>query len=330
MVKCSGCGSDNPEGNKFCSNCSQALGEATVRCPHCGTNVLAGNRVCTQCGKSLSAASAPPTQPTYSYASSPAPQTAKKSPLVAILVVVGLMILVCCGGGIGLISYRESHSGIFVDGKEISRSEAKTGIREMNAINVAMENPSTKVGDLVATSPFSQKFKGIIVALQKDEATLDVDLKGTNVDKIVSAQLGTEAGRVTSRKDLETVDKAFARYFDAIRDRLHDLDTFVNNMTGPGGKPIPMSLSSLVAPMQTTYNEYTAIRKQLVDLADRDKPLPSGEHILFQTDDHLKQFNKLVVEHDDRYNKFKQSIEEYRRQVEAQVRTALDSMKTTD
>ena len=67
-MRCSKCGAENPESNKFCGDCGAALEN---RCPQCGADNLSGKRFCGDCGAAL-AATGTPTQ-----SSSPARPTAE-------------------------------------------------------------------------------------------------------------------------------------------------------------------------------------------------------------------------------------------------------------
>ena len=64
ITKCENCGSDIPNGAKFCPDCGaeairmeeQEEGEETVRpekryCPECGAVIIPGSRFCTSCGR---------------------------------------------------------------------------------------------------------------------------------------------------------------------------------------------------------------------------------------------------------------------------------------
>src|SRR5215470_6473882 len=55
MPICAMCGSENPSGKKFCSECGAALGS---RCPQCGADNSAGKKFCGDCGTALGAAGA--------------------------------------------------------------------------------------------------------------------------------------------------------------------------------------------------------------------------------------------------------------------------------
>lgn len=55
-VACTKCGTQNPAGAKFCSNCGatqQAPAAASVECPSCHAQVQAGTKFCSSCGQSL-------------------------------------------------------------------------------------------------------------------------------------------------------------------------------------------------------------------------------------------------------------------------------------
>jgi membrane protease subunit (stomatin/prohibitin family) len=55
-VACSKCGTQNPTGAKFCSNCGatqQAPAASSVECPACHAQVQAGTKFCSSCGQSL-------------------------------------------------------------------------------------------------------------------------------------------------------------------------------------------------------------------------------------------------------------------------------------
>jgi membrane protease subunit (stomatin/prohibitin family) len=52
VVICPHCGTQNPEGNKFCGNCGKGLEPPkTVKCPHCGADMPESNKFCGNCGK---------------------------------------------------------------------------------------------------------------------------------------------------------------------------------------------------------------------------------------------------------------------------------------
>ena len=46
-VRCPSCGSDNPDGKKFCADCGTVL---TNRCAQCGAESQAGKKFCGECG----------------------------------------------------------------------------------------------------------------------------------------------------------------------------------------------------------------------------------------------------------------------------------------
>src|SRR5215472_16481223 len=61
-MRCSTCGSDNPAGKKFCSECGAGFSRG---CPQCGAENAAAAKFCGDCGAELS----PPVQPPVAEAS---------------------------------------------------------------------------------------------------------------------------------------------------------------------------------------------------------------------------------------------------------------------
>ena len=53
-VNCPNCGTENPETNKFCSNCGKPIITGEVTCPKCGTKNPASMKFCGNCGEKLS------------------------------------------------------------------------------------------------------------------------------------------------------------------------------------------------------------------------------------------------------------------------------------
>jgi len=54
-MRCSKCGSDNPQDKRFCGDCGAPL---TNSCPKCGADNLPGKRFCGDCGTALTAPAA--------------------------------------------------------------------------------------------------------------------------------------------------------------------------------------------------------------------------------------------------------------------------------
>ena len=63
MAKCQGCGTENPDGSRFCIGCGKEMPPAARagagRCPACGAEAPAGSKFCTGCGKPLPAGGQP-------------------------------------------------------------------------------------------------------------------------------------------------------------------------------------------------------------------------------------------------------------------------------
>jgi len=55
VIVCPSCGSQNPEGNKFCAQCGGSLQPKGIKCPNCGTENSPSNKFCVNCGKPMAA-----------------------------------------------------------------------------------------------------------------------------------------------------------------------------------------------------------------------------------------------------------------------------------
>ena len=49
-MRCSSCGSNNPDGKRFCADCGSELNEP---CPKCGSENPIGKKFCGDCGAAL-------------------------------------------------------------------------------------------------------------------------------------------------------------------------------------------------------------------------------------------------------------------------------------
>jgi ribosomal protein L40E len=49
-MKCPKCGTENPDGAKFCNECA---GKLELVCPQCGTSNIPGSKFCNECAHDL-------------------------------------------------------------------------------------------------------------------------------------------------------------------------------------------------------------------------------------------------------------------------------------
>src|SRR5918992_1659399 len=68
-LACAACGTENPEGARFCMSCGSSLART---CPACGAAAPAGARFCTDCGSALDAPPAPAPAPAAEEPQAPA------------------------------------------------------------------------------------------------------------------------------------------------------------------------------------------------------------------------------------------------------------------
>ncbi|HUW14641.1 MAG TPA: adenylate/guanylate cyclase domain-containing protein, partial [Anaerolineae bacterium] len=74
-MRCPECNTGNPEGAKFCLECSSRL---ALACPECATPLPPGARFCLQCGARLTTAEAPAPEPTPAVAPATIPDRIRR------------------------------------------------------------------------------------------------------------------------------------------------------------------------------------------------------------------------------------------------------------
>src|SRR5713226_7739459 len=77
-MRCASCGSDNPEGAKFCIECAAPLQK---RCPSCGAVNLPRAKFCAECGSPLTAQPQPPVSSSRFQVSGSQPPSPNTQPL---------------------------------------------------------------------------------------------------------------------------------------------------------------------------------------------------------------------------------------------------------
>jgi class 3 adenylate cyclase len=77
-MHCASCGSDNPEGTKFCHECGGALKN---RCPSCESENPLSAKFCGECGTALKAEGKPPPRRRRSRKGAQTPKRARRSSL---------------------------------------------------------------------------------------------------------------------------------------------------------------------------------------------------------------------------------------------------------
>lgn len=333
-MKCATCGHENEPGQVACVACGNLLAIANPpepQCQHCGASISDGMKFCNGCGKPLQpvvepkvtippvlAPPVPSTPLTPPQVASPKP---KKSPAIAILLTVFFVCGtgVCAIGGFGF--YRESHSGVFVDDQELSRSEVKRGIEELKALNNASAS-STSLMAVPTTSKFSKKFQDLLARILIADEKLSVDLDLVKADKIISDQLATADGRAASVVEQHDIDTMMRKYFDSESAALTQLDTFIAKIFGPQGKTVPIHFTERLSEVSQAYWQFSKCRQEIIEFTGKVKVTKDGGKLLFYRSADLKAFNDLAAKHDLFMQAFSKSTVNYKSNVEKESHAA--------
>lgn len=345
MTSCSKCGHINDGSSKFCNMCGQELGgeptdatsppseesTPTRQCKQCGHLNPSANRYCLMCRADLESdkprttSSIPPSMPPIQNPVSFAPPQSYAAPRYKLpkwtIVAVAASVLFFIALGILGAWNEQMHSGVFVDGKELTRHEASAGLDEMDQISLHINSHQGDLSNFTTTSPLSTKFLAFYNALQDAQAKLDTDGGTADANQIISIQLGSIEGRKKSRRDHEILKKALSTYFDVVHQDLANLDDFVGNLLGPTKGHIVCNLAGRIEKVQIKCRDLFNIRGELINFMDQAKPTLEDGHFLFEREAELSKFKELVKRHDDCAEAFQQATTEYEKLVAADTQS---------
>ncbi|HLO97057.1 MAG TPA: hypothetical protein VK171_00565, partial [Fimbriimonas sp.] len=144
------------------------MSEAPV-CPNCLNPNIGGATQCPACGHEIppQAESAPPVM-AYHRPPDLVKNRSKVGVIIAACAVLAVVFL--CAGG----AWRASRSGVVIDGRELSKTEAKKGLAEVKTMMESIK-PGTSVVDtsIETTTPLSNKVKEFYTAINNSEAKLE-------------------------------------------------------------------------------------------------------------------------------------------------------------
>jgi hypothetical protein len=239
--------------------------------------------------------SAPPTMG-YQTQTTNAPK--KKSPVAIILIAVFGLCGLCGLGGFGLYTLGEAHSGMYVDGVELTRTEKKNGIKEMEAMIENVEPGKTDSLDLSveATSPLSKKYKYFLTELANGETTLTKFTTGVDLDTIMGKSMVLKANREAAHKAVIDFDKHVDDYFNHQINLLDQFQSFFDSTLKVRDSTVTKKQSGL-ASMQLAYTTFSRARLKYLDFLNVHPPAAlQGDAYLFEKDSDIDQCNKLVKE----------------------------------
>lgn len=257
--------------------------------------------------------------------SGPAPRKNNTGVIVGLVILVA--VLISCTGLVGFGAYRANHSGVVVNGVELTRKEVKTAEEEIKTMmsSVNPQNLAMLNTDFVASNALSQLVKGYFVELKAAEVDLNLVVDKINVDGILGSQLGTQAGRQKSRQEAKQVDVAILKYCDRQMKA-------INNFQTQWGNAFHLSTTfgaDSIARFQKTQDTYRVLSKtrlDLISLADVTKPSTDGKLLLFQKDSEITQYNKLTDHYNVQFEAFQKAAAEMSKAGSAQFSKSLNSL----
>lgn len=258
--------------------------------------------------------------------SGPAPRKNNTGVIIGLVILV--VVLISCSGLVGFGAYRANHSGIVVNGVELTRKEVKTAEEEVKMMMMSV-NPDDLAAlktDIVASNPLSQLVKDFLVEQKTIQIDLDSVIDDIDADGILGAQLGSEAGRKKSRDEATKLDAAIIKFYDRKK-------VSMKNYQKNWGNAFHLNTSfgaDTIARFQKTEDAYKAVSKiriELIEFASKCRPESDGAQLLFRTDPDIAQYNKLADRYDSQNIAFQKANDELGRVGATQFNNALSNLK---
>lgn len=258
----------------------------------------------------------------------PPPNPTRKSSVGVVVAIILVIVLAMCGGLGAFGAYRANHSGITVNGVELTRKQYRDAKDEIYQMMKSFRGGEIASIDLSVktTNPLSEMIKQYFKDLIACEKELDESIEGIDVEKILGQRLGTDAGRRKSRQETATVDKAIYKYVDG---QAAVLELFASRW----GEAFRIDKSfgdKAIANFSNLRSKYKGVsekRLELLDFSDKSKPETDGKLLLFHTDADIDRYSKLIDEYNARFENFENTIQANQRSGSAALADALRSLK---
>lgn len=241
--------------------------------------------------------------PSSSYNRTPVPvkSGSKLGVSIAVGMVVALVIL--CAGG----AWRATRSGIVVDGRELSKKEAKQGLAEVKTMMASVKPGTTTVDTSIeTTSPLSNKVKEFYNAINKSESKLEAFMKTSPLEAAMDGSLNTKAQRKAARDAAIEYDKALYDYFDEEIATLKNYQVFVRSAFK---MPADFNLSQIprMEGLKVSYQKISKARLAFLDFLDEHPPQTEGDNpFVYETQaevDELKRRAETMINAGEAYDK---------------------------
>ena len=231
--------------------------------------------------------------------------------------VIGLFVafgLICFGGGTlkrALDAVRPS--GIEIEGRPLSRSEAEAGTQEMMTLL-----RGGKIGESASfdtsyepKTELGKKFKALILRRQSMDSAYQKTLGGGDLaDLLKDERVATPAGRKRSRAELAEFRTASRDYYAESRAALNEFRNLIPRST-PRALESSQRTDAANLSVESGSAKLADVVESMLDLADREKLTMHKGRLEFETTAGLKRYGELEHRFDQISDELVKSSQSY-------------------
>ena len=223
------------------------------------------------------------------------PQAQKPKPkIVGWLIAAAVSCLVLCGiCGIGGF-YAFNHSGIVINGKELTMGEATKGKLEIKEMS-----KNTKTGDLSSidttietTSPLSTEFKRCFVEIQNAEKIMDKSNKEFDADAASTMILSSQESRDKAREQYKVQNKTALDYIDTEYKSILSLVALAKKIEPESLAGFERAATRLEG-LKNGFQDLISTRNKLMDYLDETPHSYRNGTVEFSADKQVTSYNEL-------------------------------------
>ena len=225
------------------------------------------------------------------------PAKASPTPLLG-KIVIGVVVVVAILGGLAQHGMdKEIHSGVFVDGRELTRAEADQSARDMAkmASGARAGDPSSLNTNVSLDSELGQKVQALLKQMQAETVEYKATVSDYTSTKFLSAsQLGSDAGRARARQILKVYSDATANYQAQSADYMKQLLNLVTGSAG-GTESTAAVFDAQQEKIKKLVDDVVKSIQALLDFVDQKQPVydEANNHLRFKTEEDASKYHDL-------------------------------------
>ena len=212
-----------------------------------------------------------------------------------VLGIIGALIFVD-----NVLGQLSEHSGVNVDGHEISQSESKQSLNEVAQLTkgVRAGDPNSLNTSYVPSTELGTRFRDLLLEAKKINSDYMSEIaEAQSPDFLSPKQLGSESGRKDARRIHKDYEAATSKYEISTVSYLGELNSFVEETTGKTLSQMQNAKAENAEIAKLESDESKSIDKML-DFVDQTKPVYDAKDnkLSFGNDGDVLKYRAIAAE----------------------------------